>query len=170
MFSTVLNFPEGSYCTISATKTSGFPTGESHDELKATGCTVISLHSFWFLLAFSLRGKMTNTISSSLRSFRIYRKWNERRECKVLYEEEGTVCSKCVFLWILWRRLFKKTSFEEHVRATVSEYSRIEFRMNIAQLIILYILQHSERCSLLRTPVLYSLLVQLLMEILILFI
>ena len=35
---------------------------------------------------------MANTSSSSLRSFHIYRKLNGRRECKVLYEEEGTVC------------------------------------------------------------------------------
>ena len=35
---------------------------------------------------------MTNTSSSSLRSFHIYRKLNGRRECKVLYEEKGTVC------------------------------------------------------------------------------
>ena len=34
---------------------------------------------------------MTNTSSSSLRSFHIYKKLNGRRECKVLYEEEGTV-------------------------------------------------------------------------------
>ena len=33
--------------------------------------------------------------------------------------------------------IFKKTFFSEHVRATVSEYSRIEFCVNIAQLIIL---------------------------------
>ena len=33
--------------------------------------------------------------------------------------------------------IFKKTSFQENVRTTVSEYSRIEFCMNIAQLIIL---------------------------------
>ena len=31
----------------------------------------------------------------------------------------------------------KKTFFSEHVRVTVSEYSRIEFFVNIAQLIIL---------------------------------
>ena len=66
--------------------------------------------------------------------------------------------------------IFKNTFFSEHVRATVTEYSRIEFCVNIAQLIIFHILQHRERCSLLRTPVLYSLLVQLLMEIVILFI
>ena len=33
--------------------------------------------------------------------------------------------------------IFKKTFFSEHVRATVSEYSRIEFCVNMAQLIIL---------------------------------
>ena len=33
--------------------------------------------------------------------------------------------------------IFKKTFFSEHVRATVSEYSRIEFYVNMAQLIIL---------------------------------
>ena len=33
--------------------------------------------------------------------------------------------------------IFKKTFFLEHIRATVSEYSRIEFCVNIAQLIIL---------------------------------
>ena len=32
--------------------------------------------------------------------------------------------------------IFKKTFFSEHVRATVSEYSRIEFCGKIAQLII----------------------------------
>ena len=33
--------------------------------------------------------------------------------------------------------IFKKTFFSEHVQATVSEYSRIEFYVNMAQLIIL---------------------------------
>ena len=33
--------------------------------------------------------------------------------------------------------IFKNTFFAEHVRATVSEYSRIEFRVNIAQRILL---------------------------------
>ena len=33
--------------------------------------------------------------------------------------------------------IFKKIYYSEHVRATVSEYSRIEFCVNIAQLIIL---------------------------------
>ena len=130
--------------------------------------SVIMLYLFCFLLAFCLRGKMTNTISSSLRSLHIYRKWNGRRECKVLYEEEGTVYSTCVFLWILWN--FQEDLFSEHVRATVSEYSRIEFCVNIAQLIILSYPTTPRKCSLLRTPVLYSLLVQLLMAILILFI
>ena len=89
---------------------------------------------FFVLLVFCLRAKMTNTSSSSLRSFHIIlkeksrkrskylsdkvqskgdirngetfrifsfsgfgcggqsdRKWNGRQECKVLYEEEGTV-------------------------------------------------------------------------------
>ena len=92
--------------------------------------SVIRLYVFCFLLAFCLRGKMTNAISSSLRSFHIYRKWNGRWEWKVLYEEEGTVNSTCVFLWVLW-------NFQEHVGAAISEYSRIEFCVNIVQLIIL---------------------------------
>ena len=33
--------------------------------------------------------------------------------------------------------IFKKKFFLEHIRATISEYSRIEFCVNIAQLIIL---------------------------------
>ena len=33
--------------------------------------------------------------------------------------------------------IFKKTFYSKHVRATFSEYSRIEFCLNIAQLIIL---------------------------------
>ena len=97
--------------------------------------SVKRLYLFCFLLAFCLEEKMTNTINSSLRSFHIYRKWYGRRECKVPYEEEGTVYSTCVFLWILWN--FQEDLFSEHVRATVSEYSRIEFCVNIAQLIIL---------------------------------
>ena len=66
--------------------------------------------------------------------------------------------------------IFKNTFFAEHVRATVSEYSRIEFRVNIAQLILLSYPTTLRKMLLLRTPVLYSLLVELLMEILILFI
>ena len=97
--------------------------------------SVKRLYLFCFLLAFCLEEKMTNTINSSLRSFHIYRKWYGRRECKVPYEEEGTVYSTCVFLWILWN--FQEDLFSEHVRATVSEYSRIEFCVNMAQLIIL---------------------------------
>ena len=65
--------------------------------------SVIRLYLSCFLIDFYLRGKMTDTISSSLRSFHIYRKWNGRRECKVLYEEEETVYSTCVFLWISWK-------------------------------------------------------------------
>ena len=38
--------------------------------------------------------------------------------------------------------IFKNTFFSEHVRATVTEYSRIELCVNIAQLIIFHILQH----------------------------
>ena len=34
-------------------------------------------------------------------------------------------------------KIFKKTYFSEHVRTTVSEHSRIEFFVNIAQLSIL---------------------------------
>ena len=66
--------------------------------------------------------------------------------------------------------IFKKKFFLEHIRATISEYSRIEFCVNIAQLIILSYPTTPRKWSLLRTPVLYSLLVQLLMAILILFI
>ena len=62
-------------------------------------------------------------------------KWNRRWERKVLYEQQETVYSTCVFLWILWN--FQEDLFSEHVQATVSEYSRIEFYVNMAQLIIL---------------------------------
>ena len=41
-----------------------------------------------------------------------------------------------VFSCEFWE-IFKKTFFSEHVRVTLSEYSRIEFCVYIAQLIIL---------------------------------
>ena len=54
------------------------------------------------------------------------------------------------------------------------QYGRIVFCVKITELFILFILKHRKKCycipSLLRTPVLYSVLVLLLMEILILFI
>ena len=83
-----------SYSSITATKATGFPTGLSHYELKAFDVLldnklfVIRWNLFWvFLIVFCWRGKITNTSSSSLRSFYTYRKLNRRRECKVLYEE-----------------------------------------------------------------------------------
>ena len=57
---------------------------------KQTFCHKVESFLF-FLLVFCWRGKMTNTSISSLRSFHIYTKLNGRRECKVLYEEKGTV-------------------------------------------------------------------------------
>ena len=142
MFSTVLCFPEGRVIVpFLRRRLPVFPRVKAIMNLKRlivlldNKHSVIRLYLFCFLLVFCLRGKMTNTISSSLRSFHIYRKWNGRRECKILYEKEGTVYSTCVFLWILWN--FQEDVFLEHIRATISEYSRIEFCVNIAQLIIL---------------------------------
>ena len=136
MFSTVLGFPEGRIIVpFLRRRPQVFPRVKVIMNLKwlvvllDNKLSVIRLYLSCFLLDFYLRGKMTDTISSSLRSFHIYRKWNGRRECKVLYEEEGTVYSTCVFLWILWN--FQEDLFSEHVRATVSEYSRIEFYLKI---------------------------------------
>ena len=139
MFSTVLGFPEGRVIApFLRQRPQVFPRVKVIMNLKRlvvllySKLSVIRLYLFFFYffwLAFCFRGKMTNTISSSLRSFNIYRKWNGRREFKVLYEEEGTVYSTCVFLWILWN--FQEDLFSEHVRATVSEYSRIEFYLKI---------------------------------------
>ena len=92
---------------------------------------------------------MTDTISSSLRSFHIYR--NEMEDVSVRFSmkrkrEYTAPVFSCEF-----RENFKKIFFAEHVQMTVSEYSRTEFCVNTAQLIILsYPRTHRERCSLLR--------------------
>ena len=143
MFSIVLGFPEGRVIVpFLRQKPQVFPLIKVIMNLNqfvvllGNKFSVIRLYLFYFLLAFCLRGKMTNTISSSLRSFHIYRTWNGRRECNALYEEEGTVYTAHVFSCEFYE-IFKKTFFAEHVRGTVSEYRRIEFCVNIAPLIIL---------------------------------
>ena len=107
------------------------------DVLLDNKLSVMRWYIFCFLLFF-LRGKMTNTSTSSPRSFHIDRKKNGRRKCKLLYVEEGTV-------------------------------STIAFCMNLAQLFILSYLTTPWKMFLSKKT-LYTVLGQLLMNILILFI
>ena len=60
------------------------------DVLLDNKLSVMRWYIFCFLLFF-WRGKMTNTSTSSLRSFHIDRKLNGRQKCKLLHVEEGTV-------------------------------------------------------------------------------
>ena len=143
MFSTVLGFPEGRVIVpFLRRRPQVFPRVKVIMNLKRlvvlldNKLSVIRLYLSHFLLAFCLRVKMNNTMSSFLRSFHFYRKWNGRWECKVLYEEKGHMYTANVFS-CEFCEIFKKTLFSEHVRTTVSEYSRIELCVNIAQLIIL---------------------------------
>ena len=88
------------YCSIFVTKATVYPTSWSHNELRTIWCIVgqqtfchkvVSFLFFFVWLVLCWRVKMTNTSSGSLKFFHIYRKWNGRRECKVLYEDEETV-------------------------------------------------------------------------------
>ena len=142
MFPAVLGFPEGRVIVpFLRRRPQVFPRVKVIMNLKRlvvlldNKLSIITLHLFCFLLAFCLRGKMSNMTSSSLRSFHIYRKWNGRRNVRFSMKRKGQYAAhvfSCEFC-----KIFKKTYFSEHVRTTVPEYSRIEFFVNIAQLSIL---------------------------------
>ena len=98
MLSTVLGFREGRVIApFLQRRPQVFPLVgviinlKRFDVLLDNKLSVIKWYLFCFCLIFCWRRKMSNTSSSSLRSFHIYRKLNGRRKCKVLYEEEGRV-------------------------------------------------------------------------------
>ena len=80
--------------------------------------SAIRLYLFCFFLAFCLRGKMTNTSSSSLRSFHIIGNEMEGGNVRFSMKKRGEYTAhvfSCEFC-----EIFKNTFFSEDVRATVT--------------------------------------------------
>ena len=111
------------------------------DVLLNNKLSVIRWYLFCFLLVFCWRGNMTNTSSSFLRSFHIYRKLNGRRECKVYMKRKGQYSTIALCLNLAQLFIFSylttpwKMSPSKNTRALICFSSTIDENADTVHLI-----------------------------------